>query len=307
MSNRRQLLQLGGTAAIAAIASPFASPTRSFAEDTAAAKPWLRKSLKIGMIRVPGSMTDKFNAAKRAGFEGVELNAPGFDNEEAVEAANASGLIIDGTVNADHWKVRHSDPDPDVRAQALKSLRDGLEATAKVGADTLLLVPAHGNDGSFEEVYERSMANIRRALPDAERLGVKILIENVWNHFLYDHGGGPDQSAEPLARYIDAFESPWVGVQFDIGNHWKYGDPAGWIRTLGERIKKLDIKGFSRKDDSFTKITEGDLPWGSVHEALREIGFTGWVAAEVGGGGQERLAEISQHMETALHCGESVS
>lgn len=307
MSNRRQFLQLGGAAAIAATAHPFASPAPSFAEDAAAAGPWLRKSLKIGMIRVPGSMTDKFRAAKRAGFEGVELNAPGFDVEEAVEAAKASGLIIDGTVNADHWKVRHSDPDPDVRAEALKSLRDGLEATAQVGADTLLLVPAHGKDGSFDEVYERSMANIRQALPDAERLGVKILIENVWNHFLYEHDGGRDQSAEPLAGYIDAFESPWVGVQFDIGNHWKYGDPAQWIRTLGDRIKKLDIKGFSRKDDSFTKITEGDLPWGSVREALGEIGYTGWVAAEVGGGGQERLAEISQHMETALHCSESVS
>jgi len=169
------------------------------------------------------------------------------------------------------------------------------------------LVPAHGKDGSFDEVYERSMANIRQALPDAERLGVKILIENVWNHFLYDHEGGPDQTAEPLARYVDAFNSPWVGVQFDIGNHWKYGNPADWIRTLGLRIKKLDIKGFSRKHDKFTKITEGDIPWASVREALRDIGFTGWVAAEVSGGGPERLAEVSHHMQVALHCDESIS
>ncbi len=307
MSNRRQFLQLSGAAAVAATFPP-APGLAAAAEDSGDdAKPWLLKSLKIGMIEVPGSLTDKFNAAKDAGFQGVELNAPGFDIAEANEASKASGLTIDGTVGADHWQVRHSDPDPDLRAQALKSLREGLEATAKVGANTLLLVPAHGKDGSFDEVYERSMANIRQALPDAERLGVKILLENVWNHFLYDHDGGPDQSAEPLAQYVDAFDSPWVGVQFDIGNHWKYGDPAAWIRTLEDRIKKLDAKGFSRKTNSFTKITEGDINWESVREALREIGFTGWVAAEVSGGDSERLAEISQHLETALHCSEGIS
>lgn len=312
MSNRRQFLSRTGAAALAA-AAPLASPfaRRGEASDAGAEngepQPWLLKTLKIGMIRVPGPLVGRFHAAKQAGFQGVELDAPGFDIEEAKRASAESGLIIDGTVNATHWNVRHSDPDPDVRAQALKSLRDGLEATAAVGADTMLLVPAHGKDGSFEEVYERSLANIRQALPDAERLGVKILIENVWNHFLYDHEGGPDQSAEPLAGYVDAFDSPWVGVQFDIGNHWKYGDPAAWIRTLDHRVKKLDIKGFSRARGEFTKITEGDIDWASVRQALRDIGFTGWVAAEVSGGGPERLAEISRNMETALHCSKSVS
>ena len=73
----------------------------------------------------------------------------------------------------------------------------------------------------------------RLALPAAEKHGVSILMENVWNDFLYDHEGGDDQSAERLAKFVDDFDSPYVGVQFDIGNHWKYGDPAKWIRTLG--------------------------------------------------------------------------
>jgi len=97
-----------------------------------------------------------------------------------------------------------------------------------------------------------------------------------------------------------------VGVQYDIGNHWKYGDPAAWIRTLGSRIKKLDIKGFSREDNRFTKITEGDIDWASVKQALRDIKFTGWLAAEVGGGGLERLQEIEKNMEQALQCTETV-
>ena len=258
------------------------------------------------MIKSKGSLTEKFAMAKEAGFEGVELNVPGINVEEAKAAAETSGLIIDGTVGGYHWRERHTDPNPEVRATALEKLKTGLAQTAAVGADTMLLVPGHGKDGSDAEVYERAMAAIQEALPEAEKQGVSILIENVWNDFLYDHEGGSDQTAEKLAKFIDAFDSPWVGVQYDIGNHWKYGDPAAWIRTLGHRIKKLDIKGFSRQSDKFTKITEGDIDWPSVEKALRDIKFTGWLAAEVGGGDLERLKEVSAHMDEALHCNKSV-
>ena len=165
-----------------------------------------------------------------------------------------------------------------------------------------MLVVGHGKDGTPEEVYKRSSDNIRAALPTAEKHNVPILVENVWNHFLYDHEGGNDQSVEPLAKYIDQFDSPYVGLQFDLGNHWKYGDVAEWVRTLGSRIKKLDIKGFSRAQNKFTKITEGDVDWPSVEAALREIGFKGWCAAEVGGGDADRLKEVANNMEKALHC-----
>jgi len=300
--NRRQFSQLTLMAAVAAC-----QPHSLWgAQKSDPSQPWLRKTLKLGMIQHPGNLSDKFHLAKQAGFAGVELNVPGIDVEAAKAAAEASGLIIDGTVGGYHWKVRHTDPDPAVRAEALEKLIHGLEETAAVGADTMLLVPGHGKDGSDAEVHERAMAAIREALPVAERVGVSILIENVWNHFLYDHGGDHQQSAERLAKFVDAFDSPWVGVQFDIGNHWKYGDPADWIRTLDKRIKKLDIKGFSRKEDKFTKITEGDIDWPSVKIALRDIGYSGWIAAEVSGGGLDRLQEISENMDAALDCNESI-
>ncbi len=277
------------------------------ADDAPPNQPWLRKTLKIGMIKSSGSLVDKFRLAREAGFEGVELNVPGINVQECKNAASESGLIIDGTVGGYHWGQRHTDPDASVRATALEKLKTGITETAAVGADTMLLVPGHGKDGSDAEVYERALAAIQEALPTAEKHGVAILIENVWNDFLYDHEGGSDQTAERLAKFVDAFDSPLVGVQFDIGNHWKYGDPAEWIHTLGKRIKKLDIKGFSREQGTFTKITDGDIDWPSVKRALRDIGFTGWLAAEVGGGGLDRLKEVSEHMDEALQCNESVA
>jgi L-ribulose-5-phosphate 3-epimerase len=270
-------------------------------------KPWLRKTLKVGMIRSKGSLTEKFNIAKEAGFEGVELNVPGIDVEAAKKASKESGIIIDGTVGGYHWGKRHTDPDPTVRAVALEKLKQGLIETAAVGGDTMLLVPGHGKDGSDAEVMQRAQAAIKAALPIAKEQGVAILIENVWNDFCYDHEGGNDQTADRLAAFIDSFDSPLVGVQYDIGNHWKYGDPAEWIRTLDKRIKKLDTKGFSRKQGKFTKITEGDIDWPAVEKALRDIGFTGWLAAEVSGGDLERLKEVIAHMDESLNCNKSIA
>ncbi|QEF96798.1 Xylose isomerase-like TIM barrel [Stieleria maiorica] len=299
MRRRTALQAMGALGAVGlSAATPWACVRAEFGENTN----WIRKTLKIGMIGVKGSLEEKFKAAKEAGFEGVEVNVPGIDADEINKASEASGLIVDGSVGGTHWNIRHSDPDAAVRAQALDKLKRGIEETAAVGGDSCLLVVGHGKDGTHEEVYQRSSDNIRAALPTAEKHNVAILVENVWNHFLYDHDGGSDQSVEPLAKYIDQFDSPLVGLQFDLGNHWKYGDVAQWVRDLGPRIKKLDIKGFSRAEGKFTKITEGDVDWPGIEAALREIGFKGWCAAEVGGGDLARLKEIAANMEAALHC-----
>ncbi len=260
----------------------------------------LYKTLKLGMVKVEGTLSDQFRAAKAAGFRGVEPNSPGMDVGATRKAIADSGLPVDGTVCSTHWGTRHSDPDAAVRAQALADLQTALRDTHAVGGHSVLVVVGKGEDGSEDEVWERSVTSISQAIPLAAELGVTILVENVWNQFLYDHGGGADQTAEKLARYIDAFDSPWVGMQFDIGNHWKYGSMGDWIRTLDHRILKLDVKGFSRKLGKFTAIGEGDLDWADVRKALREINYRGWVAAEVGGGDEAALKVISAQMDSVF-------
>lgn len=268
---------------------------------TAAETPSLRgrllKTLKVGMVNLSGNLTDKFKAAKAAGFAGIEMDSPGMDVAETKKAISAANLPVDGTVCSTHWGVRHTSPDAETRAQALKDLKTAIRDTHAVGGHTALLVVGHGNDGTEKEVWDRSIDNIARAIPLAAQLGIVIAIENVWNHFHYDHAGGNDQTSDKFAEFVDELASPWVGMQFDIGNHWKYGSTGDWIRALGKRIVKLDAKGFSRKQDAFTKIGEGDLDWQDVTQALLEINFTGWCAAEVGGGGPERLREISENMD----------
>ena len=111
-----------------------------------------------------------------------------------------------------------------------------------------------------------------------------------------------------FARYIDDFQSPWVGAYFDIGNVVNYGWPEQWIRILGKRILKLDVKEYSRKfrDEKgpgagfAAELGEGDVEWPAVLAALDEIGYRGWGTAEVRGGDRERMAEISRRMDNIL-------
>ncbi len=302
-SDRRQFLRGTSLAAAGALLASHLPDTTAAAAAPTVSDPLagrLYKTLKIGMIKVPGSLADKFAAAKQAGFAGVELNAPGMNVDETKAAIVSSGLPVDGTVCSSHWQVRHTSPDAAVRAQALADLKTALRDTHAVGGHSVLLVVGKGEDGPESEIWARSVTNIKQAVPLAAELGVSIVIENVWNQFLYDHAGGPDQSADKFVKYVDEFHSPWVGMQFDIGNHWKYGSMGDWIRALDKRVLKLDIKGFSRAQSKFTPIGEGDIDYADVRKALVEINFHGWVAAEVGGGDLAELTSISQQMDVAF-------
>lgn len=169
---------------------------------------------------------------------------------------------------------------------------------AKYGGTSVLLVPAVVNDKvSYAEAYERSQAEIKKLLPVAEKTGVKIAIENVWNNFLL--------SPLEAARYIDDFNHPMIGWHFDIGNVVRYGWPEQWINTLGKRILKLHIKDYSRKMANDlgvwkgfdAELGEGDANYAAVNKALKEVGYKGWGSAEVNGGDRVRLKEISERMD----------
>jgi L-ribulose-5-phosphate 3-epimerase len=260
----------------------------------------LYKTLKIGMIKVKGNLTEKFKATKEAGFKGVEMDFPGADVKATKQAIADSGLVVDGSVCSSHWNIRHTSADAGTRAKALENLQQALRDTHEVGGHSVLLVVGKGEDGPEKEIWARSVENIAKAVPLAAELGVQIVIENVWNQFLYDHEGGSDQKADKFVKYVDEFRSPWVGMQLDIGNHWKYGSMGDWIRQLGHRVLKLDVKGFSRAQSKFTPIGEGDIDYADVRKALHEINFHGWLAAEVNGGDFEYLKGVSAQMDAAF-------
>jgi hexulose-6-phosphate isomerase len=254
------------------------------------------------MVRGGNNLIEKFKLVKECGFDGIDVDGPPQKHDEVVKARDESGLIVHGVVDAVHWAQPLSHNDAAVREAGYNGLVQALRDAKAYGGDTVLLVPAVVNkETSYADAYARSQEQIRRALPLAEELQIKIAFENVWNHFLL--------SPLEFARYIDEFQSPWVGAYFDVGNIVNYGWPAHWIAVLGKRILKLDVKEYSRRRRDTNgpyagfgaPIGEGDCDWPDVLKALADAGLAGlWATAEVPGGDKERLLDIAQRMDKVL-------
>lgn len=281
--NRRQFLLAGG----AALATPALGKTRD-----------IRKAIMYETIRMDAPILGKFKAVKEAGFAGIEPMSH-MPQSEVQDAFAATGLKPASVCCATHWKNPLSDPDAAVRKAGLDGLLQALHEAKAYGATSVLLVPAVvSKKVSYTDAWTRSQAEIRKALPAARELGVKIAIENVWNQFLL--------SPIEAARYVDEFESPAVGWHFDVGNVINYGFPEQWVRILGKRITKLHIKEYSRaKRDKEgpsagfrTPFLTGDNDWPAVMAALDEVGYTGWgIAEQPGANSPEGLQTLSSAMD----------
>ncbi len=308
--NRRNVLTMGvGT--LAAISSTGVSRVAEAQEAGIVIPPLDKKillSCKLGMIPKDQdgkklSVVDRLNMAAEAGFDGVDFDQAGeYTVEEARDAVQKSGVFVHNAINHAHWSDTLTSPKEEVRAQGRANIEHCMRVSHAAGGSAVLIVLGKGSDGPADVIEQRAYEEIRKLLPMAAALGQMILIENVWNQMMYDHNGPPNQGAERFVEFIDRFKSPWVGMYYDIGNHWKYGRPEEWIRTFGHRCVKLDVKGFSRAKNDFVDITspDDDLPWDQVQMALDDIGFTGWATAEVGGGGVERLTTVRKQMEKAF-------
>ena len=295
--DRRELVIAGAAGGVAAALGALPASAQ-----VAASPRRFKKAVMLGMVQHHGPLLERFRLLRDCGFDGVEVDSPSdLRTEELLAAKRATGLEVEGTVDSAHWSKPLSDPDPRVRDEGRAALLRSIEDCAAWGGTSVLLVPAVVNEHvAYDEAWERSSAEIKQVLPAAERARVKIAIENVWNNFLL--------SPLEAARYVDQFQSPWVGWHFDVGNVITYGWPEQWIPILGARILKLHIKEYSRKKrDELgrwkgfeVELGEGDNRWPEVVKALREIGYDGWATAEVGGGEKERLLDISRRMDAIL-------
>lgn len=247
------------------------------------------------------SLTEQLRLAAAAGFDGVDLDdASKYTPEQAREAVQESGVFVHNAIDHAHWTYRLTSPDSEERAKGVANLEHCLRVSHGAGGSGVLIVVGHAKDGEPEVIEDRCREALKQALPLAASLGQMILVENVWNQMFYQHDSPPEQTPDEFIRFVDSFQSPWVGMYYDLGNHWKYGQPGDWLRAFGHRSVKLDVKGFSRAENRFTELLEGDLPWAQVREALAETEFAGWITAEVGGGGLERLTQVREQMQVAF-------
>ena len=232
--------------------------------------------------------------ASKMGFEGIELgiasqgvlthNTSQAECEEIVREAEKHGLEISGVASGESWTTSPTANDEDVRKKIIDFTQKALQITHWLGSDAYLFVPGavevfflpDAEVIPYDVCYQRASEAISQLVPVAEKLGVAIAVENVWNKFLL--------SPLEMREFIDNFNTSQVGVYFDVGNVLLTGYPDQWIRILGSRIKRVHIKDFKRSvgnADGFVDLLEGDVDFEAVKQALSEINYDGYVTAEM--------------------------
>ncbi len=198
--------------------------------------------------------------------------------------------------------------------QDIANVEKALHAAQAYGASALLLVPCRTSvtpipeawefDIAFDEktghvtrvvagdnsryaayieaqnqATEASRRAVQRLVPAAEKTGVVIALENVWNNLWVQ--------PKLFAHFVASFQCPWVQAYFDIGNHVKYAPPEQWIQALGKLIVKLHVKDFKLNPDGrggkFVHPRDGSINWPSVRREIDKIGYNGFMTIEDGG------------------------
>ena len=253
------------------------------------------------------TLAENFALAKDAGFEGVEvaLDAEGELSLSATEQdilhirkqADDAGIALYSVACGLYWDFWLNDDDTAKRQKAKDIVKKQLECAAGLGCESILVIPGCVNADfadpnkvcDYEVAYNRSLEALCELKATAEQYKVEIGLENVWNKFLL--------SPMEMRDFIDKIGSDYVGSYLDIGNVVSNGYPEQWVRILNKRIKKVHFKDYRKAAGGlhgFVDLLAGDVNYPAVMSALQDIGYDGWVSAEM-------IPNYTHHTEAIIY------
>jgi L-ribulose-5-phosphate 3-epimerase len=258
----------------------------------------MKKSINLWAFPYPQRMSlqECLQLAKDAGFDGIELNYD-LDNDlspksgtrefEAIrKMADKIGIAISGLCSFLFWPYPLTSNDPEKRTRGLELAGKMAQAAHDLGVENLLVVPGAvhipwrtDHEPVANDVCDRRAKEaIGKLLPQAEKLGVSLNIENIFfNGYLL--------TPMEMAAFVDLFQSERVRVHFDTGNIMMFQFPEHWISVLGKRIKNIHFKEYTKKGtdfslESFRPLLDGTTDWPAVMQALDQTAYRGYLTFE---------------------------
>lgn len=298
--NRRRMLSYAafGAAAGATAQAGIAQTSTSVEASSARRRYPMKKSINLWAFPYPDRMSLQqcLQLAKDAGFDGIELNydldsdlSPQSGTKELTairRMAEDIGIEISGLCSFLFWPYPLTSNDPAERSRGLELAGKMTRAAHDLGTENLLVVPGavhmpwrEDHSPTPNDVCDqRAREAVRKLLPQAERLGVFLNMENIFfNGYLL--------SPFEMKDFVDSFDSEHVKVHFDTGNIMEYQFPEHWIPILGDRIRNVHLKEFSKNStdhslEAFRPLLDGTTNWPAVLEAFSDIQYEGYLTFE---------------------------
>lgn len=233
---------------------------------------------------------------KDAGFEAFDMSLfrmikkdnDYYTDEDYIERATELRRYIDeiGIVcNQSHAPFPSSfgdDRDEWVFNQIVKSM----EIASILGAKCIVVHPKqHLNYAEHaKELFEMNVEFYKSLIPYAEKFGIKIATENMWqtNNGSRVPSDSVCSRAWEFCKLIDAANSPYLVGCLDIGHAaLMNADIPKFIKALGpERLQALHVHDVDLVHDNHTLPYLHKVNFAAVTEALGEIGYKGDITFE---------------------------
>jgi sugar phosphate isomerase/epimerase len=194
----------------------------------------------------------------------------------------------------------------------LEAVRLNMKVAQEVGAPAIRVM-SPGYDGSthFDELFGRARAAFIEVEKIARQMGVTALVEL--------HHGLITPSASAGRRLVDGRDPDCVGIMFDPGNmvnegmeNWRMG-----LEIIGPYLKHVHVKDAQWvRDDGgewtvqWASLADGVVDWRAVIDALRSVGYEGfldledlrggWACKPVGITTEHKLREAYEYLSALL-------
>jgi len=222
-------------------------------------------------------MMESLAAAKKGGFEGVELGVTqeehmaqlqdAAERRKLKEEAERNGVAITSLSFGLLRRFKFTGDDRDL-------VRQGVEATGKVvdickelGGVAILMPTFDWEKIDLDEgETERYITAIKECAPAAEAAEIYLALETSF-------------SVELLQKIMREVASPWVKIYQDVANAIFYGhETVDMLRRLADDICLIHIKDM--KDKKPCMLGEGDVNWPGTVEAIKAFGYDNWFVFE---------------------------
>jgi sugar phosphate isomerase/epimerase len=167
------------------------------------------------------------------------------------------------------------------RTKMIEYVKDGITTAARLGAERLRIfggsaeIPA---EIKAEDRIDIVVESIGKCIDHARNNNVRLVLEN--------HGGIPATSGEML-KILNAVNSPFLKVNFDIGNFLDImgEDPMNAAKVLYPYVDFIHAKDLAETCDPEKKYTpcvtgEGVVPVSACLQYFHKCGYDGYVSLE---------------------------
>lgn len=239
----------------------------------------LRLCANLSYLFTELPLLDRFEAAARAGFSGVEMLSP-YDAPTAAirERLDATGLtlaLINSPAGDRAAGERGMACIPGRQPEFRESVHRAVDTAAALGCGLVhLMAGVRSPDVAADTAAALYAINLAWAAEQAQAAGLRLTIEAI-NH--RDVPGYHLHTLEQAAAIIAAVGPERVGLQFDVYHcQTAQGDVSRRLEALLPLIAHVQVADVPGRHEPGT----GEVGWDHLFARLRALGYAGWIGCE---------------------------